>query len=83
MDSLREGGRSGMGRRSGRLGRVLVVAQVALAALLLCAAGVFLHAARRRRIDLGFDAHNVLTFELAPVKATYPDAASVRLLSQR
>lgn len=84
IDSLREGGRSGLSRRSGLLGKVLVIAQVALASLLLCATGVFLHnRLAAARIDLGFDAHNVLTFELAPVKAIYPDAASVRVLSQR
>lgn len=84
MDSLREGGRSGFSRRSGRLGRVLVIAQVALASLLLCAAGVFLRTLLdNAKVDLGFDAKNVLTFELAPVKATYPDAATVQVLSQR
>ncbi|HWU75329.1 MAG TPA: ABC transporter permease [Rhodanobacter sp.] len=84
IDSLREGGRSGLSRRSGLLGKILVIAQVALASLLLCATGVFLHnRLAAARVDLGFDARNVLTFELAPVKATYPDAASVRLLSQR
>jgi predicted permease len=84
MDSLREGGRSGLSRRSGLLGRALVVAQVALAALLLCTAGVFLHTLLdNARIDLGFDARGVLTFELSPVKAAYPDVASVEALSQR
>lgn len=84
IDSLREGGRSGLSRRSGWLGKVLVIAQVALASLLLCTTGVFLHSRlAAARVDLGFDARNVLTFELAPVKATYPDAAAVRLLSQR
>jgi predicted permease len=84
MDSLREGARSGFGRRSGLLGRVLVIAQVALASLLLCAAGVFLRTLLdNAKTDLGFDARGVLTFELAPVKATYPDAVAVQSLSQR
>jgi predicted permease len=84
MDSLREGGRSGFSRRSGRLGRMLVIAQVALASLLLCAAGVFLRTLLdNAKTDLGFDARGVLTFELAPVKATYPDAVSVQVLSQQ
>jgi putative ABC transport system permease protein len=83
-DSLREGGRSGFSRRSGLLGRVLVIAQVALASLLLCAAGVFLRTLLdNAKVDLGFDARGVLTFELAPVKATYPDVASAQVLSQR
>ncbi|MBE1159915.1 ABC transporter permease [Dyella acidiphila] len=84
MDSLREGGRSGLSRRSGFLGRLLVIAQVALASLLLCTAGVFLHSLlMAAKVDLGFDARGVLTFELAPVKATYPDVPAVQLLSQR
>jgi putative ABC transport system permease protein len=84
IDSLREGGRSGLSRRSGTLGKILVIAQVALASLLLCTTGVFLHSRLvADQVDLGFDARNVLTFELAPVKAIYPDAAAVRLLTQR
>jgi len=84
MDSLRDGGRGGFSRRGGRLGRALVIAQVALASLLLCAAGVFLRSLLDgAKVDLGFDSRGVLTFELAPVRATYPDAASVQALSQR
>jgi predicted permease len=84
MDGLREGGRNGWTLRSGRLGKALVIVQVALASLLLCTAGVFLHTLLdNARMNLGFDARGVLTFELAPVQATYPDAASVRTLSQR
>ncbi|MEW9625691.1 ADOP family duplicated permease [Rhodanobacter geophilus] len=84
VDELREGGRSGIGSRSGRLGRVLVVAQVALATMLLCAAGVFMHALYdASQLRLGFADGNMLTFDLAPVRADYPDMASVWNLSQR
>lgn len=84
VEELRDGGRNGIGVRSGRLSRGLVVAQVALAAVLLCAAGVFMHALRdASRLPLGFDQDNVLTFELAPVKGHYPDAASMLDLSHR
>ncbi len=84
VDELREGGRSGIGVRSGRLGRMLVVAQVALAAILLCTAGTFMHALyAASQLHLGFAGDNVLTFELAPVKADYPDVASVENLSER
>ena len=81
---LREGGRSGVGVHGGRLGRLLVVAQVALAAMLLSAAGVFVHALHdASRLELGFADGNVLTFDLAPVQADYPDAAAVQVLAQR
>jgi Acidobacterial duplicated orphan permease len=84
VDELREGGRSGIGLRSGRLGRVLVVAQVALAAVLLCAAGVFMHGLYdASQLRLGFADDHVLTFELAPVLADYPDVAAINVLAQR
>ncbi len=84
VDELREGGRSGPGLRSGRLGRVLVVAQVALATTLLSAAGLFLHTLYdAANTPLGFASDNMLTFEMAPIKADYADAASVDALAQR
>lgn len=84
VDELREGGRSGISSRSGRLGRMLVMAQVALATMLLCAAGVFMHALYdASQLRLGIADDNVLTFDLAPVQADYPDVASVWNLSQR
>lgn len=84
MEDLREGGRSGLGRRGGLLGRALVIAQMALAATLLCAAGLFLHALYdASRAPLGFTSEGVLTFEVAPVKTNGIDAASVQRLSQR
>ncbi|MDQ6647294.1 MAG: ABC transporter permease, partial [Pseudomonadota bacterium] len=55
----------------------------ALAVLLLSSAGVIAHglyAASHRR--LGFASDDVVTFELAPVKAYYPDAVLVQDLSQ-
>jgi predicted permease len=84
VDELREGGRSGLGLHSGRLGRVLVVAQVALATALLSAAGLFLHTLYdASRTPLGFSSDGILTFELAPVRADYPDARAVNDLSER
>lgn len=84
VGGLREGGRSGLGAHSVRLGRVLVVTQVALAVTLLCSAGVIAHSLySATQTKLGFASDHVLTFELAPLKARYPDAASVETLSQR
>ncbi|RAP59566.1 ABC transporter permease [Oleiagrimonas sp. MCCC 1A03011] len=84
VDRLREGGRNGIGRGDQRLGRLLVVTQVTLATVLLVAAGVFLHTLYdAARTQLGFSDRGILTFELAPVKATYPDAQSVQHLSQQ
>ncbi|MBD8881505.1 ABC transporter permease [Rhodanobacter sp. 7MK24] len=84
MEDLRAGGRGSAGHRDGPLGRVLVMAQVALAATLLCAAGLFLHALHdAAHVPLGFSSKGVFTFELAPVKADYSDAASLQQLTRR
>lgn len=84
MDQLREGGRSGFGRADQRVGRVLVVTQVVIATALLVTAGLFLHALYdAAHTNLGFSEQGILTMELAPVKAIYPDAASVQHLSQQ
>jgi predicted permease len=83
-EELREGGCSGPGRRGGRLGRVLVTTQVLLATVLLCGAGLLLHGLYKAAgTPLGFSGAHTLTFALAPVRATYPDARSVNELSQR
>ncbi len=84
FDDLREGGRSGIGVRSGRLNRVLVMAQVAMATALLSTAGMLLHTLYdAAHTPLGFSDRGILTVDLAPVPATYPDAASVDALAGR
>lgn len=84
VDELREGGRSSMGRRGGLLRRVLVVAQMALATTLLCAAGLFLHALYdAANAPLGFSTRGILTFELAPIRANYPNEDSVQRLMRQ
>ncbi|QEE25925.1 FtsX-like permease family protein [Rhodanobacter glycinis] len=84
VDELREGGRSGMGTRSSLLGRLLVVVQVTLATILLCAAGVFMRALyNASQQPLHFTGNNILVFDLAPVSESYPDASSITAMSQR
>lgn len=78
------GGRSGLGRGAGRLARTLVVTQVALAALLLTGAGLFARSlAQSATVDLGYRIEGRLGFELAPVRARFPDSASSKALAQR
>lgn len=84
MDGLREDGRSGLGRIGLRLGRALVVVQVVLTTVLLSLAGLFLHTLYdAARVPLGFEPAHVLTFQLSPVQATYPNPAAIRELSER
>jgi predicted permease len=61
-------------RRRWRLGRFLVVAQVALSVLVLVAAGLFLRTlVNLKGINPGFDTHNVLTFGMTPSQVGYDD----------
>lgn len=84
VEELRAGGRSGISRSNHRLGRILVVLQVVLATGLLCAVGLFLHTLYdAEQTPLGFSAGNTLTFEMAPLKTAYPDAAAVDQLAKR
>jgi putative ABC transport system permease protein len=66
-DALKEGskGAGGQGTRGGRLRGALVVAEVALALVLLISAGLLLRSFDRlRNVDAGFDTGNVLTMAL-------------------
>ena len=63
IEALKEGGRSGsVGRRKARLRNGLVVAQVALAFVLVSGAGLLIRSfARLTSVDAGFDATSVVT----------------------
>lgn len=63
-ESLKEGGRSSTeGARRNRIRRLLVVAEVALAIVLLIGGGLMIRSFERiQAIDPGFDSRNVLTF---------------------
>ncbi|HSR53367.1 MAG TPA: ADOP family duplicated permease [Acidobacteriota bacterium] len=63
---LRRSGRAGTGARWGRLQRLLVIAQVALSLVLLVGAGLMLRTFDRlRSAELGFQAKDVLTFNIS------------------
>ena len=73
-ESLNEGGRSGIGsRKQGRLRRLLVIAEVALALVLLVGSGLMVRSfVKLRQVDVGFTAHNVLTMRVPLPPAKYP-----------
>ncbi|MEY2563624.1 MAG: hypothetical protein QOH88_1817 [Verrucomicrobiota bacterium] len=73
-EALKEGGRgSTTGVRRNRIRNALVVAEVALALVLLITAGLLMKSfVRLQNVDPGFNPKNVLTMELALPQLKYP-----------
>jgi len=78
--ALRESGRSGGAAASRQRTRaVLLVAEIALAVVLLIGSGLFMSSfVRLMRVDLGFDLTNVLSVDLVVRKVTDADLARTR-----
>lgn len=71
-EAMKEGGR-GMGGGRTRLRSSLVIAEIAIALVLLVGAGLLLQTFRKlQQVDLGFDIHNVLTASVELPDARYP-----------
>jgi putative ABC transport system permease protein len=79
-DALREGGRTaGSGRRTGRLRDGLVVAQIALAIVLLTGAGLLLRSFEHLlRVDPGVDVERILAGRVALPGGRYAPPARVQ-----
>ncbi len=78
-EALKEGSRSATDARSGRLRNTFVIAEVALAMVLLIGAGLLIKSmARLVASDSGFNAEGVLTMGLLPREA-YPSRAKLML----
>jgi putative ABC transport system permease protein len=79
LSALRDGGRSATLGRHGHLTRnALVTAQVALAVVLVIAAGLMVRSFEAlRSVDPGFTADNTLTFEVRPLPTKYTDGGAV------
>jgi len=77
--ALKEGGRSSTsGRERHRVRSVLVVAQVALALILLVGSGLMARSfSETRNIDPGFDPQDRLAFRVTLPEADYPEASAV------
>jgi putative ABC transport system permease protein len=75
VDSLKEGGRSGVGGAKGqRVRNGLVVAEVALALALLIGAGLMLRSFLAvQNYDIGIDPKNTLTFRVGLPPSQYPN----------
>jgi putative ABC transport system permease protein len=78
-EALKEGDRSStMGTRRNRLRNGLVIAEVALALVLLSGAGLLIKSfTRLQNVNPGFNPRNALTFEVSLPKLQYPDDASI------
>jgi predicted permease len=76
-DTLKEGGRGSSGSRHHRTQSIFVVAELALAVVLLIGAGLTIRSlAHIWGVDPGFDPHNVLAFDMSlppPVAKQTPD----------
>jgi putative ABC transport system permease protein len=78
-EALKEGGRSSsQGTRRNRLRNGLVIAEVALALVLLSGAGLLMKSfARLQNVNPGFNPRNALTLEISLPKIQYPDDPSI------
>jgi putative ABC transport system permease protein len=78
-ESMSEGGGAGFGTpKQGRLRRMLIVAEVALALVLLVGSGLMLRTfIKLRQVDIGFSARNVITMRVPLPEAKYPFPLSV------
>ncbi len=75
---LKEGGRASVGVRSRRLRDLLVVAQLALAMMLMAGAIFSAHAfLKQRQVNPGFTTARVLSMELGLGARDYPDDAKI------
>jgi predicted permease len=82
-ETLKEGGRSSGAGGPHRLGRMLVVSEVALALLLLVGAGLMLRSfIRLMNVDPGFDPQNVLAITIRPPETKYQPAQQAAFYQQ-
>jgi putative ABC transport system permease protein len=84
-ESLKEGGKgSGTGTRNSRTRGVLVVAEIALALVLLVGAGLLIQSFRRLQdVDPGFDPRNVLTMRLYLPESKYGEPGRPRIFFEQ
>ena len=73
-DALKEGSRGSTGGRSRTFRNIFVVAEVALALVLLIGAGLMIRSFMRlQAVETGFDAQNVLTMRVQLPRKKYPE----------
>ncbi|MBV9610901.1 MAG: ABC transporter permease [Acidobacteriaceae bacterium] len=76
-ESLKEGGRGGIGARRKSLGNLLVIGEIALSLMLLVASGLVLESfANLRHLDPGFRSDHVLTARIDVAETRYRNFVS-------
>lgn len=84
LNSLLKQGSRGSTASHSLLHRALVAGELALATVLLIGAGLLLQTLLRlQHVNVGFDASHVLTFELSPPAARYPNQVQAWAFYQR
>ena len=82
-DVLSEGVRASAGRHSNRISRGLVIAEIAFAFTLVCAAAILgSHLDALLHLWPGFNARNLLTFQLQALDTQYPNANALLVYQQ-
>ena len=81
--SLKETAQSTSRRRKGLTGKSIVAFQIALSTLLVVGAGLFLRTLfKLNSVDVGFNADNLVLFEISPPARRYPGPKDVKLHEQ-
>jgi predicted permease len=76
LSLVKEGGRGSAGNAGHFLRTALVVAEIALAFVMLVATGQLVQSLRNlQHVEMGFDSHNLLALRLTASKNRYPDPA--------
>jgi putative ABC transport system permease protein len=79
IESLKEGRGAGAGARKNRMRGVLVVAELAIAVVLLVGAGLLIQSLwRLQHVNPGLQPENILTFNLSLPDVRYPSEKQVR-----
>ena len=82
QEALKDGGRQLGGGRSSRLRQTFVVAELALAVVLLVGAGLLIRSfATLQAVPPGFDSHDVLTLRVSLPSRKYGNAQSLRFFA--
>jgi predicted permease len=75
-ENLKEGGRSGSGKRAGRMTDALLVGQIALTIVLLVGAGLMIRSFLiTQQFDIGVNTENLVSVQLTLPNARYPQPA--------